>query len=109
MAVGRPLHAPRSGDWFAPESVAQPKFVSARKPTSSWLAVIDHHGPLDDIGHLPGVMELESAIPRWWGSVSPLGDKGDCVDLDACPKQNAGNLDCARWGRIMWEDLAADL
>src|SRR5204863_3540052 len=22
--------------------------------------------------------------------VSPLGDKGDCVDLDACPKQQAG-------------------
>jgi len=38
-----------------------------------------------------------------------LGDKRDGVDLDACPKQKAGDLDCGRCGWIIREDLAADL
>src|SRR5438874_8076774 len=41
--------------------------------------------------------------------VSPLGDKGDSVYHDACPEQKAGDLDCGRCGRIIREDLAADL
>jgi hypothetical protein len=41
--------------------------------------------------------------------VSPLGDKGDCVDFDACAKRKAGNLDCARCGRIVRKYLAAHL
>src|SRR6516165_10751527 len=39
---------------------------------------------------------------------SSLGDKGDCVDLDAGPQQQAGDLDGGRGGRIIREDLAAN-
>src|SRR5947209_12784072 len=47
--------------------------------------------------------------PGWCYLVSPLGDKDYCVDLDACPKQKASDLDCCRCRWIIREDLAADL
>jgi hypothetical protein len=48
-------------------------------------------------------------MARAWNNISPLGYKSDCVDLDACPKEKARDLDSGRCGRIVREDFAADL
>src|SRR5262252_5333369 len=56
-----------------------------------------------------GIPEQKQQGTAGDGVRSLLGDKRDGVDLDACPKQKAGDLDCGRCGWIMGEDLAADL
>jgi hypothetical protein len=55
-------------------------------------------------------MRHERHRPREDGAhlVAPFAIKATRVDLDPCPKQKVGDLDCGRCRRIMREDLAAD-
>src|SRR5262249_41407316 len=53
--------------------------------------------------------KIDSPPSDGWSLVLPLGDEGDCIYLDASPKQKASDLDGGRCGWVMRKDFAPNL